>query len=73
MIAQAINSASAPVRIPMNTELPHHTTTNNHYAMESVSVKHFSTNGRHRHPQNVVTTPRSPKRQNVICGKACTF
>ena len=73
MIAEAMSSATAPVKIPTNTELQLHTTTNILDAMESVVAKHFRANGRQRRTQNVVTTPRSPKSPNTICVKACSF
>lgn len=42
MIARAMRGANAPVRIPINTELQHHATTNN-LSATNVNVKHFST------------------------------
>ena len=73
MIAQAMRSANAPVRIPINLEPQLHTTTSNPVVTTSVIVKHLSNYGCQRRPSNVVTTPRSPKIQTVVSGNCLYF
>jgi len=61
MIAQAMRSAIAPVRIPMKTELRLHTTVNNPDATTTVMVRQVRTTVASAAPRTTSQPPEIPK------------